>query len=98
MSFSFLRSDYWGAIQSQTPSQLGSTKLNAVYALTRPAGDANLDGVADAKDCAILQANFGKTGMYWEQGDFNNDGKVDSADLGLMNANITGGACAAPAP
>jgi hypothetical protein len=50
----------------------------------------------DAADCAILRANFGKTGMWWMQGDFNHDGTVDATDLATLNANITGPQCAAP--
>ena len=64
--------------------------------LTRTGGDANLDGIVDAADCAILRANFGKTGMWWMQGDFNHDGTADATDLATLNANITGPQCAAP--
>jgi hypothetical protein len=64
-----------------------------MLSLTRAAGDANLDGVVDAADCALANANWGKTGLFWMQGDFNHDATVNQMDLDAMNANITGAAC-----
>jgi len=43
-------------------------------------GDANLDGVVDAADKAIVLANLGQAGG-WAQGNFNGDCIVDQADL-----------------
>jgi hypothetical protein len=86
---------YWGAMQLST--QAGSTKWDALMSLTRPAGDATLDGIVDAVDCTVVHSNFGASGtFYWEDGDFNHDGLVNAADLDLMNANIAGAACLAP--
>jgi hypothetical protein len=52
------------------------------------AGDANRDRRVDARDLAILTANFGRrSGANWEQGDFNLDGKVTLADLSLLRRN-----------
>jgi hypothetical protein len=84
----------WGALVSQADP--GAQKWDALMSLTRTGGDANLDGTADAADCAILRANFGKTGMWWMQGDFNHDGTVDASDLATLNANVAGAQCAAP--
>jgi hypothetical protein len=84
----------WGALVGQADP--GAQKWDALLSLTRTGGDANLDGIVDAADCAILRANFGKTGMWWMQGDFNHDGTVDATDLATLNANITGPQCAAP--
>jgi len=84
----------WGALVGQADP--GAQKWDALLSLTRTGGDANLDGIVDAADCAILRANFGKTGMWWMQGDFNHDGTVDAADLATLNANVTGAQCAAP--
>ncbi len=53
-----------------------------------PPGDANLDGKTDFADFQILQANYNKTGQWWEQGDFNGDVKVDQQDLNLLKANL----------
>jgi hypothetical protein len=53
-------------------------------------GDANLDGVVDAADEAIVTANLGQPGG-WAQGDFDCDGVVTEADLEI----ITGGGCGA---
>jgi hypothetical protein len=52
-----------------------------------PPGDANEDGVVDVFDLSILAANYGGSGMTWENGDFNNDGVVDALDLSIMAAN-----------
>jgi hypothetical protein len=82
----------WGALVNQDDP--GSQKWDALLSLTCFEGDANLDGVVDAADCAILTANYGKTGLWWEEGDFNHDGAVNAADVTLMNANIAGAACA----
>jgi hypothetical protein len=49
-----------------------------------PAGDANLDGVVDSKDQAIVAADQGVTGAWWEQGDFNHDGDVNQTDLAIV--------------
>jgi hypothetical protein len=45
----------------------------------------------DAADCAILRANFGKTGMWWMQGDFNHDGTIDASDLATKGKDKTVG-------
>ena len=82
----------WGALVNQNDP--GSQKWDALMSVTRLAGDANLDGVVNAEDCAILQAHFGMSGQWWMQGDFNHDGVVDASDLALLNANIVGPACA----
>jgi hypothetical protein len=43
-------------------------------------GDANLDGVVDAADLAIVQAHLGQPGG-WAAGNFNGDELVDTDDL-----------------
>jgi len=57
-------------------------------------GDANLDGVVDELDYAILAANWG-VGDSWAEGDFNFDGIVDDEDLEVISENW-GGAGVAP--
>jgi hypothetical protein len=52
--------------------------MSAIY------GDANLDGVVDSLDLAIVQAHYGQSGMSWAQGDFNYDGVVDAIDLSYV--------------
>jgi hypothetical protein len=84
----------WGALVNQYDP--GSQKWDALMPLTRPLGDANLDGVVNDLDCAILQANYGQSGMWWEQGDFNHDNVVNDLDLAILNAHITGPQCTAP--
>src|SRR5262252_7083576 len=51
---------------------------------TSMVSDANGDGVANAKDLAIVQQNLGKAGTR-AQGDFDGNGFVDSKDLDLLN-------------
>jgi hypothetical protein len=54
-------------------------------------GDANMDGVVDAGDLAVMGSfNFGKSinenSLGWSQGDLNGDGFVDMADVALVAA------------
>jgi hypothetical protein len=86
MNFSHI-GQFWGALQSST--DLGSPKWQALMQRLLPGGDATLDGVVDINDLKILALNYGKSGMWWEQGDFNGDGVVDSQDLALLAANYT---------
>jgi hypothetical protein len=84
----------WGALINLDDP--GSQKWDALISLTRIPGDANLDGVVNAADCAILTANYNQTGLWWMQGDFNHDGAVNAADLAILNANINGPQCPTP--
>ncbi len=85
-SFSNKRGEYgsWGALENAVRDP-GSQKWDALMTLIRPPGDANLDGLVDDTDLAIIQANIGRTGMWWEQGDFNHDRTVNAADTNLFN-------------
>jgi hypothetical protein len=55
-------------------------------------GDANLDGVVNGADLAIVGGNIGLPGG-WAQGDFNGDGIVNAADLAIVNANLGATSC-----
>ena len=55
-----------------------------------PVGDANLDGVVDSADLAILADHYHLTGATWLEGDFNFDGFVGVADLSAIADNIVG--------
>jgi hypothetical protein len=97
--FSFVAADGafgdWGSLVDLPDP--GSQKYDALLSLTRTPGDANLDGVVDSADCAIVQANFGSSSnVWWMQGDFNHDGKVDAEDLQMMNQYISGVPCSPP--
>jgi glycerophosphoryl diester phosphodiesterase len=63
-------------------------------------GDANLDGVVDRADVAILAANFGRAGdAEWSHGDFDLpylDNSVSLADLARLQAHFTAGGGASP--
>ena len=49
-------------------------------------GDANLDGRVDINDLTIVLANYGQSGMTWDQGEFTGDGTVDINDLTIVLA------------
>jgi hypothetical protein len=75
----------------------GTAKWDSIMNLIYLQGDINQDGVVDQSDCAILQANYGKSGAYYRsQGDLNGDQSVNAADLAILNAHIVGSACVAP--
>lgn len=66
------------------------TELVEVILKTRP-GDANLDGVVDGVDEAIILGNLGKPGPFgWADGNFDCDDDVDSDDLAIWQANAGG--------
>ncbi len=50
-------------------------------------GDANLDGVVSFQDYIVLEAGFGKTGV-WTNGNFNGDSVVDFKDYIVLEANF----------
>ena len=55
-------------------------------------GDVNLDGLRNAADAAIAQANLGQAGNYCD-GDVNSDGIVNAADLAIIGGAGNCGAC-----
>jgi hypothetical protein len=59
--------------------------VNVQYALV---GDANLDGIVNGQDLAILAANFGKSSPDWTAGDFNYSGMVGATDFAGLAANF----------
>jgi len=83
MAFSLARqgnsSGYWGLLEDLR--EPGSTKWDAVMDITLDRGDANLDGVTDFEDFLILEENFGKSDVWWEQGDFDGNNSVDAEDF-----------------
>lgn len=50
-------------------------------------GDANLDGITNISDFALLAANFNTT-SGWTKGDFNYDGSTNIGDFALLTANF----------
>jgi hypothetical protein len=83
-----LNGGYWGLLyQVQDP---GSPKWDGVMSALLPPGDADLDGVVNANDVAIVKANMGLTGAWWEQGDFDHDGIVDATDLAIAEGVSSG--------
>ena len=82
MNLYALNDPFWGLLP--TVAAAGSPKWDAVMSSILPAGDADLDGKVTATDLALVTANLGKTGAWWEDGDFNHDGVVDQADLNIV--------------
>jgi autotransporter-associated beta strand protein len=66
-------------------ASVSSGQILISYALY---GDANLDGVVNGTDFAIVAGNFGKSVLGWDQGDFDYDGVVDGTDFGYLAANF----------
>ncbi|AMV38939.1 NPCBM/NEW2 domain-containing protein [Planctomyces sp. SH-PL62] len=93
MTFYTLTSEFWG-LKPQVDSP-GSQRWDAVMSLLLQPGDADLDGNVDFADFQIVQANFNRTELWWQQGDFNHDRKVDAADLALLLKNLDAGSLTA---
>ncbi len=57
-------------------------------------GDANLDGIVNSQDLALVSSSWLRTGVGLLSGDINGDGIVNSQDLALISSNWlqTGGA------
>jgi hypothetical protein len=81
MNFSHI-GPFWGLLLSQ--AQPGTPKWDEILSRILLPGDANLDGVVDAKDLLILAENYDQSGRWWEQGDFNHDGIVNALDLQML--------------
>jgi fibronectin-binding autotransporter adhesin len=54
-------------------------------------GDADLSGIVDDFDFALLDAGFTGGGTGWFYGDFDLNGAVDDFDFALLDAGFTGG-------
>lgn len=61
---------------------------NLASATTPLKGDANLDGVVDLSDLAILATRFGQAGFGWSGGDYNQDGQINLSDLAALATNF----------
>ena len=79
-------SGFWAMLPNVLAS--GGQAYDALISLIQPDGDANLDGIVDYGDFQNLEANYGETGTYWQQGDFNDDGMVNSQDLNILRENL----------
>jgi uncharacterized protein YkwD len=65
-------------------------KLDITPASPPLPGDANMDGIVDRSDAALLAMNFGTpTGALWGKGDFDGSGSVGLLDLAILNRNLS---------
>lgn len=72
------------------------TNFNADVSFRTLGGDANLDGVTNLGDFAILQNNFNQPGTTWAQGNFNGDAAgTNLGDFAILQNNFN---MSAPAP
>lgn len=67
--------------------QFSGTMTDGRFAQRLP-GDANINGLVNGQDLAILSANFGTSGQSVLQGDFSGDGQVNGQDLAILAANF----------
>jgi hypothetical protein len=51
-------------------------------------GDFNLDGLINATDLAIMNPNFGSSGMLYQNGNANCDDLINATDLAILAANF----------
>jgi hypothetical protein len=65
----------------------GDLAMGPASVLTRLTylGDANLDGIVNADDYALLDRGYAAGGAFWWQGDFNYDGAIDENDYLLID-------------
>jgi hypothetical protein len=62
-----------------------AASINDVLVRTTYFGDANLDGLVDGVDFALLNNGFANGLSGWSNGDFNYDGVIDGVDFALLN-------------
>jgi hypothetical protein len=77
---------FWGLLPNVLAT--GSQKYDALLSVILPAGDANLDGIVDAADFQVLEANYGQGNTDWEQGDFDDSGSTNWNDLNLLRQDL----------
>jgi fibronectin-binding autotransporter adhesin len=76
------------------PAGLSSGQIEIKYTLL---GDADLNGIVNGTDFAILAANFNKGVTGWDQGDFDYNNIVNGSDFADLAANFNKGASGADA-
>jgi len=70
------------------PAGLAPGQIEVMYTLL---GDANLDGMVNGTDLAILASNFNRAVSGWDAGDFNYDGAANGADFADLASNFNKG-------
>jgi hypothetical protein len=80
---------YADSADAGNPAGLPTQTIKIMYTLL---GDADLNGIVNGVDFAILSANFNKGVTGWDQGDFDYNGIVNGVDFGFLAANFNKGA------
>jgi len=94
MAFSHIANNGYGLLSNDSLD--GSQKWDATISRIVLAGDCNLDGVVNFQDLLIIASNYGKTGMFWQDGDFTDNGTVDAQDVLLAAENYGQGTAFEP--
>ena len=72
----------------------GATAVRDVASISALPGDVNLDGMVDADDLAIVDANLGQMlAGGWAVGDLNRSGLVDASDRRIVRGQIPEPGC-----
>ncbi|RIK83613.1 MAG: hypothetical protein DCC68_03165 [Planctomycetota bacterium] len=72
-------------------------KLDVMPSSTPLPGDANMDGVVDRADAALLSQHLGiESGALWGGGDFDGNGFVDLQDLAILSRNLSPASSSVP--
>jgi hypothetical protein len=77
---------FWGMLPSVASP--GSEKYDALVSDILAPGDANMTGSVTYADLQTVEAYYGQTGTYWQQGDFNDAGATNFSDLNDVRQNI----------
>jgi hypothetical protein len=79
---------YADSADAGNPANLPTSTIKIMYTLL---GDANLDGIVNGTDFAIVATNFNTNVSGWDQGDFDYNDIVNGTDFGDISVNFNKG-------